>query len=402
MYKKNRLTAILKTALVDFKRNKVRTFLTSLGITIGVLSVLLLIAMGIGLRNYITQQFEGLGSNLLIVLPGSGIGSGDISSFSTGLLAGTSFDEKDYKSLRRINEIESIAPASLSSLLVEHKGRQELTSIRGTTEEIFDILNWKPIEGETMTRSDVSRKAKVVFIGINTANDLFGDYKEAVGKSIKIGDNRFKVIGVGQKNGAPEVDNGAVIPYTTAFATISPDKSFRVLYLRANFEKNIPVVIKKTEDILLERYEKEDFSVNEQSEILSTINQIFSAVNGVLIAIGSISLVVGGIGIMNIMYATVTERTKEVGIRRAVGATRADIMTQFVSEAVLLSVFGGTLGLGIAGAVVVLVQPFFPLGLDIYSIIITLAVSCGIGIFFGVFPARSAAKLPPIEAIRKK
>jgi len=159
-------------------------------------------------------------------------------------------------------------------------------------------------------------------------------------------------------------------------------------------------VKKKAEEVLLKRYDKDDFTVTEQSELLSTINQIFNIVNGVLVAIGSISLLVGGIGIMNIMYATVTERTKEVGIRRAVGATERDILNQFLAESILLSLFGGLLGLVLAFLIVLGIRAFFPASINLFSVVITLVISSGIGIFFGVFPARRAAKLPPIEAIR--
>jgi len=152
--------------------------------------------------------------------------------------------------------------------------------------------------------------------------------------------------------------------------------------------------------ILLKKYKKDEFSVVEQTEILNTINQIFGVINAVLIAIGSISLLVGGIGIMNIMYATVTERTKEVGIRRAIGATQKDILLQFLTEAVVLSVLGGILGLVIATILVLIIRFFFPASINALSVIITFVISSGIGIIFGVFPARRAASLPPIEAIR--
>ena len=151
---------------------------------------------------------------------------------------------------------------------------------------------------------------------------------------------------------------------------------------------------------LFKRYEEDEFSVSEQAELLSTVNQIFAIVNGVLVAIGSISLIVGGIGIMNIMYATVTERIKEVGIRRAVGATEKDILLQFLTESVVLSVLGGLMGLILASLIVLGIRIFFPASINLLSVVITFLVSSGIGIFFGVFPARRAAKLPPIEAIR--
>ena len=181
---------------------------------------------------------------------------------------------------------------------------------------------------------------------------------------------------------------------------MNPNKTFWAIYIGVESEDNVGDVKDKAEEVLLKRYDEDDFAVTEQSEILSTINQIFSVINSVIIAIGSISLLVGGIGIMNIMYATVTERIKEVGIRRAVGATQNDILMQFLAESVLLSFFCGALGLILASLIVLGIRVFFPASINITAVIIAFVVSSAIGIFFGVFPARRASKLPPIEAIR--
>jgi len=159
-------------------------------------------------------------------------------------------------------------------------------------------------------------------------------------------------------------------------------------------------VKREVEDALLQRYDEDEFSVSDQDELLGIVDQIFGVLNGVLVAIGSISLVVGGIGIMNIMYANVTERTKEIGIRRAIGATRRDILTQFLTESVMLSLFGGLMGLLISTLIVAAVRPFFPIALNLVAVVVALGISTGIGVFFGVFPARRAAELTPIEAIR--
>jgi putative ABC transport system permease protein len=205
---------------------------------------------------------------------------------------------------------------------------------------------------------------------------------------------------VTKKKGDPDMDDSMVIPYTTTYTGINPDKNFFAIYLGVLNKDDVATVKNQAKEILLKRYKEDQFSVTEATEILSMVNQIFSILNGVLVAIGSISLFVGGIGIMNIMYASVTERTKEVGIRRAVGATDHDILNQFLTESVLLSVFGGLVGLLTAILIVVLVHPFFPVAIDLFSVVITFVISSAIGIFFGVFPARRAAKLPPIEAIR--
>ncbi len=394
------LIHLIKTAFADFRRNKVRTVLTSLGITIGVLAVLMLVAIGIGLQNYLKQQFESLGSNLILILPGGGFTGEGGGAFGPGLIAGAKFDEKDIAALEKIPELAYIVPASIATTTVEGGGEETTGYAQGTNEQIFKALNIEPVAGEIFSKADVQRRAKIVFLGFSIAKKLFGNPDDAVGQTVRLKNQRFRVIGVGEKKGDNEMDNGALIPYKTTFGTINPTETFFSIYIGADTEDNVEIVKNKAEEILLKRYDEEDFSVAEQSEILATFNQIFGIVNIVLVAIGSISLVVGGIGIMNIMYATVTERIKEVGVRRAVGATQNDILLQFLTEAVLLSIIGGGLGLILAAIVVLLIQPFFPVDLNFFAVVITLAISSGIGIFFGVFPARRASKLPPIEAIR--
>jgi putative ABC transport system permease protein len=398
MVSQSELYHLLLSAINDFKRNKVRTFLTSLGIMIGVLSVVMLLALGLGLKNYIKNQFESLGANLVMVMPGSGFSSG--SGFGAGLVNGVKFDEKDVSSLKRIPEADYVVPLFFKGSSVEGGGEKKFGYIQGTNVDYFKIMNAKVISGEIFGQSDLTARAKKAVLGYELARKLFKDPKDAVGRTIRLDSQRFKVIGVLEKKGDNETDNGVVVPYKTTFGNLNPDKSFWSIYLGTSSKENVPALKKKAEEILLKRYKEDDFSVTEQSEILSMVNQIFNILNSVLIAIGSISLLVGGIGIMNIMYATVTERTKEIGIRRAIGATERDILLQFMTESVVLSLFGGILGLVLAGIIVLITRFFFPASLNIFSVVITFVISSAIGIFFGVFPARRAAKLPPIEAIR--
>ena len=401
---KNGYTHLVITALADFKRNKVRTILTSLGIMIGVMSVVLLIALGLGLKNYIQEQFESLGANLVMIMPGSGFsseeGTGALGAGMTGMMGGIEFDEKDLRSLQGIAGVDYAVPLFFKTALIEYGSEKERGYIEGTSEEAFEALNLELLEGEAFTKSDVTRRAKVAVLGYVIAEKLFGDPTDGVGKSVQIGSQRFKVIGVNKKKGDPEMDNSAIVPYKTTYGGLNPDKTFFTIYLGVILEDDIAYVKEKAEEVLLKRYDEGEFSVTEQAEILSTINQIFSIINSVLVAIGSISLVVGGIGIMNIMYATVTERTKEIGIRRAVGATEQEILNQFLTESVILSVFGGVAGLILASLIVLGIRAFFPASINLLSVIIAVVISSAIGVFFGVFPARRAAKLPPIEAIR--
>ena len=394
---------LAQNAIADFKRNKIRTLLTSLGIMIGVLSVVLLIALGVGLKNYLKQQFESLGANLIIIFPGNvfsedsgGFGGG----FGPGLIGGAKFDEKDLRDLAKISEARYVVPQFFKSAALETSSAKKAGYIIGTTEEVFPVLNLELLDGQPFKKADVTGRAKITVLGYAIAEKLFENPLSATGNTIRIENQRFKVIGVAKKKGDNEADNSAYIPYKTTFGSLNPDKTFFTIYLGVTNENDVQTVKDKAKEVLGKRYEEEAFSVTEQSQILSTVNSNFSIVNSIPVAIGSISLVVGGIGIMNIMYASVTERTKEVGIRRAIGATKNDILMQFLTEGVLLSLFGGILGLFTASIIVLIARNFFPVAINALSVFVALGISSLVGVFFGVFPARRAANLPPIEAIR--
>ena len=388
---------LLTSALADFRRDKVRTALTSLGIMIGVLSVVMLIALGLGLKNYITKQFENLGANLILVLPGSGISGG---GFGAGLVGGAEFDTRDVENLKRIDGIEFVVPVYFKSVAVQSADEEKSGYVMGVSEEYFGLMNTDLLTGELFTRTEVGNRSKVAILGYVTAGDLFGAPADAVGKTIRVQGLRLKVIGVVKNTGDREQDRAVIMPFTTTYGSINPKKTIWSIYLGVPDKELVPEITKEATDILLKRYKKDAFSVTEQSQILSTINQIFSVINLVLIAIGSISLLVGGIGIMNIMYATVTERTKEVGIRRAIGARKSDILMHFLTESVVLSFFGGMVGLLLAAMIVLIVRIWFPVALNLVAIVVAFGVSSVIGIFFGVFPAKKAADLSPIDAIR--
>ena len=367
------------------------------------LSVVILIALGVGLRNYIEGQFASLGTNLIFVLPGQVLSEGG--GFQDPGIGGITFDERDVKSLQRTPQVEYVVPLINKPVTVEANGISKSGSVFGGTADMFVIFNLEAQRGELFTASDVGKRSKSVVIGSTLAVDLFGDVDSAVGQKVVVANQRFSVIGVlkekgGGGFGGPSYDSGVFLPYTTAFTGISPDKNFAAIYLGAVKDADIDQLVTDAETILLKRYKKDDFSVVKQTEILNAITSIFGIINTVLLAIGSISLVVGGIGIMNIMYANVTERTKEVGIRRAIGATKRDILMQFLAESILLSLFGGVGGLLLAVLIVLVVQQFFPLAINSTSVVAALGISTAIGVFFGVFPARRAANLAPIEAIR--
>ena len=256
-------------------------------------------------------------------------------------------------------------------------------------------------QGIFFDRKDVEKKSKIAVLGQTIAEKLFQSSELGLGKTIRVENHRLKVIGILKKKGdlSHNSDSSIFMPYTSAFV-FSQDKKFFDIHIQLRDYKEIEKVKEKIKQTLLKRYKEDDFSVVEQTEILGTIESILSAVNLLLVALGAISLIVGGVGIMNIMYVSVTERRKEIGIRRAIGATSQDILLHFLIESVLLSLFGGLIGLGLAFIIVFFIQKFFPAYIDLNSIILALGVSSLIGIVFGVFPAKKAADLSPIDAIR--
>lgn len=396
----NYLLFIIKSAIFDFSRNKVRTILTSLGITIGVSSVILLLAFGLGLRVYIKDQFASLGSNLVYIIPGKFSGSG----FRPGSFGGIRFDERDLETLKKIREADGIVGVFTKTLQVSTTGDEESADIFATTAEIFPVRNFEIEEGRLFDKSDVDKRAKVAVLGPKIADKLFTNRSDAIGKTVKISDQAYRVVGIlkakgGGGFGGPDFDSFLYIPYT-AGTQFNPEKNFVTFYIKAESEDAVPVVIERVKQLLGKRYKADEFSAIEATEILGTITSIFGVMNMILVAIGAISLVVGGVGIMNIMYVSVTDRIKEIGIRRAVGALRGDILTQFLAESVILSLIGGLSGLLISALIVLGIRQYFPATIDPTTVAIAIGVSSAVGIIFGVFPAKKAADLSPIDAIR--
>lgn len=397
------LITVIKTGLDNFARNKLRTFLTSLGILIGVASVVLLLALGTGLKNYIESQFESLGTNLLIVMPGKILQGGSFRSGPGGF--GTiKFDERDVSKLKRVDGAEYVAPAFSKNVDISFSQKTENTDMYGTSEDMFIVRNLTVNIGRSFTKSDNNKRAKVAVMGPKIAEKLFSDPNTALGKKVTLGSQTFRIIGVldskgGGGFGGPDLDSFVYIPYKSGIS-FNPDKTFITLIIKAQNQTNIKTLKNEIETVLKNRYDEDDFSVIEQTEILKAITSIFAVLNSVLVLIGAISLIVGGIGIMNIMYVSVVERTKEIGIRRAIGATKQAILLQFLIESVLLSLTGGLGGLIVSYAITLIINQYFPAEISLMSVIIAFGVSTLIGVGFGVFPARSASNLSPIEAIR--
>ncbi len=393
---------IIKSALDDFRRSKLQTFLTSLGILIGVFAVVTLTAMGLGLKKYISDQFEAMGKNSIFLVPGRVLSGGGFTG-SVSSIAGR-FDDRDLQTLKKINNVIGVAPLAFKSTKIKGLLKEDFGDIMFSSETFSDIMGIEVDKGRFFDKSDVSKKAKVIVIGSKIATDYYKSVNEAIGKKITIDDVKFTIIGVTKSKGGGgmggfDYDSYLFGPYTTGFI-FNPDKKFFRIAVKVENENYIFQVKEDIKREFLKRYKDEEFSIVEPTELMSAITSIFSVLNLILVAIAAISLLVGGIGIMNIMYVTVSDKTKEVGIRRAIGARKNDILFQFIVEAVALSILGGALGLGLAYLGILLVQPYFPAYMDVTSVTLALGVSSAIGIIFGVLPARKAANLEPVEAIR--
>ncbi len=301
---------ILKTAFEDFNRNKLRTLLTSLGILIGVSSVVLLISLGLGLKAYIKQQFESMGTNLIYVMPGSMSGAG-----MGGMMSAIRFDNKDVQTLNRVRNVSAVVPFIVQYSKVQSNTESETYELAGSTADALDVMDIEIEYGRPYTKSDVEKGAKVVVLGSKSAEKLFGSGAAGVGKIVKLEGQGFKVIGVAKSKGGaglgmPTVDEHVYMPHTSMIS-FNPDKKFYAIYLQAESEDAIPEIISESKKLLAKRYKNEDdFSVVESTEILNTVNSIFAILNLVLVAIAAISLIVGGVGIMNIMFVSVIERIR--------------------------------------------------------------------------------------------
>lgn len=398
---KNYLLFLFKSALFDFSRNKGRTFLTSLGILIGVLAVVLLTAFGLGLKKYIENQFESLGANLIMVIPGSK----NAMFQGGGTVGGIKFDDKDVNKLKRIKTIRSITGVFVKpGVKIAANGKTEMTEILASSEEVIDVMNLESEKGRLFERKDIQKGGKLIMLYTPLAEKLFGTTDNVIGKRVTLEKQNYTIVGLikskgGGGLGGANIDHQVFIPYKASFS-FNSEKKFFGIYLKSTSKETVAETKANIEKVLLKRYDKDDFSVMEEKEVMETVSTIFGVINTVLVAIAAISLIVGGIGIMNIMYVTVTERIKEIGIRRALGAKRSDILYQFLTESVILSVIGGLLGLMLAYIIVFFVQKLFPAYIDVQAVILALGVSTTIGIVFGVFPAKKAAELSPIEAIR--
>ena len=391
-------------AFMALKTNKTRAILTMLGVVIGVTSVILLVSIGSGLKTYITQQLEDLGANSLIVMPGEmSLGSGEGGGGVPGAgVANSKFTLNHINDLQREGEtIQTVMAYIENNGTIKYRGNSHITQITGVGPEYQTVRNQKVTQGSFFTLSQYNSAKKIAVLGQTVADDLF-DEEDPIGKKITISDQRYVVSGVLEEKGGfagVDVDDQVFIPATTAMRHFDMD-NIQSLWVQSQSSETIEQTKKEIEKILLKTLNDDEFSILDTKSILSTISNILGVLTAALGGIAAISLVVGGIGIMNIMLVSVTERTREIGLRKAVGATPRIILIQFLIEAIILSFFGGTIGilLGVSGSLIV--NHFFITTITPWSIGLAFGVSALVGIIFGVAPAAKAARLNPIDALR--
>lgn len=400
---------LFKIAMRAIAANKLRSFLTMLGIIIGVASVIAMMAIGQGSKKSIQANIAEMGSNMIMIRPGQDKGPGgaqqDASDMQTLKL-------KDYEALEeQAKYLSAISPSVNSSGQFINGNNNTPSTIYGISPDYMQIRQQKVKDGEMFTDEEVRSSAKVCVIGKTVADNLFTNGEDPVGKVIRFNKIPFRVVGVLESKGynsfGMDQDDVVLAPYTTVMKRILSVTYLQGINASAVTEDMTDLAIEDITSILRENHklkasDEDNFTIRSQQEMAEMMNSTSDTMTVLLLVVACISLVVGGIGIMNIMYVSVTERTKEIGLRMSVGARGIDILNQFLIESVLLSVTGGLIGVivGIGAAVGINVFAHWPIQIQPWSVLLSFAVCSATGIFFGWYPAKKAASLDPIEAIR--
>lgn len=391
------LLEIYKTSNQALLLHKARTILTMLGVIIGVFAVTSLVSLGVGVQNYVTDQFESIGSNVLLVAPGNA-GFADDPANTFGRLK---FDEKNIGDIRKYASkyISVVSPSVRFSGTVKYKTNSYYSSIYAPNHQVNELFDLDIQEGRFFTENEEKNKARVVILGPNVVDELF-PHTNPIGKKIQIEDYSYEVIGYTKKKGQ-DFDDNVYIPYTRAMEDFDIT-NFTGIVAKASSRENVELAKKELKYALLRRLNSDDFQIISAEDILSSIQNILSILTTAIGAIAAISLLVGGIGIMNIMLVSVTERTKEIGLRKAVGATPTDIALQFLIEAIMISVGGGLIGTAMGWLAAFGVRSFADVRAEVpfWAMALAFGFSMVVGMVFGTYPAVKASKKDPVDALR--
>ncbi|MDR3802025.1 MAG: ABC transporter permease [Veillonella sp.] len=385
--------------------NKMRSILTMLGIIIGVAAVIALVSIGNGVKQDIQNSISSLGSNLLMVMPGAPRTPGVRPS------AGSmkSLKVSDYEAIAKLDGVKAASPMTNGSYVVIYQNKNWTTSVSGVSYNYLDVNNWSMKSGRFLSEKNVQNRERVAVVGKTVVKNLFGD-EDPVGAEIRVKNIPFRIIGVLNSKGSGAMGNDqddmVVIPYTTAMERVEGIDYLRMIYVVGKDENGIDRLQSDIENLLRVRHgikdtNLDDFNIQNMNSIMETMEETTGTLTLFLGAVAAISLVVGGIGIMNIMLVSVTERTREIGVRKALGATYSVIVTQFLIEAVVISLMGGIIGiiLGIGSSKLIGMASGMSTVISVPTIVMSFAFSMAIGLIFGIYPARKAAKLNPIDAL---